>query len=67
MLVLMRRLDEQIIIDEQIVITITEISGDKVRLGIDAPSNVSVDRMEVHLAKHARRIENAVPTVGDGP
>jgi carbon storage regulator len=46
-LVLSRKRDEKIIIGENIEITIVEIRGDKVRLGIDAPVEVSVHRKEV--------------------
>lgn len=48
MLVLTRRIGEQIIIADNIRVTITAIQGDKVRLGIDAPPDVQVDRQEVH-------------------
>jgi carbon storage regulator len=47
MLVLSRKKNESIVIDEKIVITIVEIRGDKVRLGIDAPKEVPVHRSEV--------------------
>ena len=49
MLVLSRHQDESIIIgDDDIVITIVEIRGDKVRLGIIAPKEVPVHRQEVY-------------------
>jgi carbon storage regulator len=47
MLVLSRKRDERIVIGENIVITVVEVRGDKVRLGIDAPSEVPVHRQEV--------------------
>ena len=50
MLVLSRKLNESIIIDDQIKITIVEIRGDKIRLGIEAPKNVSVHRREIYEA-----------------
>jgi carbon storage regulator len=50
MLVLSRRQDERIVIGEQIVITIVEIRGDKVRVGIEAPRDVPVHRREVYDA-----------------
>ena len=50
MLVLSRKLNESIIIDDQIKITIVEIRGDKIRLGIEAPKHVSVHRREVYEA-----------------
>jgi carbon storage regulator len=50
MLVLSRQRDESIIIGDNIVITIVDVRGDKVRLGIDAPREVSVHRREVYEA-----------------
>ena len=50
MLVLSRMRDESIIIGDNIVITIVDIRGDKVRLGISAPSEVPVHRQEIHEA-----------------
>ncbi len=50
MLVLSRRRDEQIVIGHNIVITIVDVRGDKVRLGIDAPQEVTVHRREVYEA-----------------
>jgi len=51
MLVLSRKIDEQIVINDNVVITIIEIRGDKVRLGIDAPKEIPVDRREVYERK----------------
>jgi carbon storage regulator len=53
MLVLSRKKNESIVIDENIVITIVEIRGDKVRLGIEAPKEIPIHRSEVHDAIHA--------------
>ena len=50
MLVLSRQRDESIIIGDNIIITITDIRGDKVRLGIQAPPEVPVHRQEVYDA-----------------
>ena len=50
MLVLSRKRDEQIVIGSDIVITIVEIRGDKVRLGISAPTHVPVHRSEIYEA-----------------
>jgi carbon storage regulator len=47
MLVLSRHRDESIMIGDEIVVTIVDIRGDKVRLGINAPSSVPVHRQEV--------------------
>lgn len=48
MLVLSRGRGESIIIGDDIVITIVDIRGDKVRLGINAPTEISVHRQEVY-------------------
>jgi carbon storage regulator len=50
MLVLSRQRDESIMIGDNVVITIVDIRGDKVRLGIEAPAEVSVHRQEVYEA-----------------
>ena len=50
MLVLSRQRDESIMIGDSIVVTIVDIRGDKVRLGITAPSEVPVHRQEVYEA-----------------
>ena len=50
MLVLSRKKNESIIINDDIVVTVVEIRGDKVRLGIEAPKDVSVHRREVYEA-----------------
>jgi carbon storage regulator len=50
MLVLSRQRDESIIIGDDIVITIVDIRGDKVRLGIQAPTAITVHRQEVYEA-----------------
>ncbi len=52
MLVLSRKKNEAIRINNDIVITVVEIRGDKVRLGIDAPKDVAVHRQEVYEAIH---------------
>jgi carbon storage regulator len=49
MLVLSRRLDETLIIGDDIKITVLGISGNQIRLGIAAPREVSVHREEVYL------------------
>jgi carbon storage regulator len=50
MLVLSRQRDESIMIGDNIVITVVDIRGDKVRLGINAPVEVPVHRQEVYEA-----------------
>ncbi len=50
MLVLSRQRDESIMIGDKVVITIVDIRGDKVRLGIEAPEEIPVHRQEVYEA-----------------
>ncbi len=55
MLVLSRKKNESIVISNDIVITVVEIRGDKVRLGIEAPKDVPVHRQEVYEAIHGTK------------
>jgi carbon storage regulator len=48
MLILTRRIDEQIVIDGNIRVMVVAVKGDNVRLGITAPPSITVDRSEVH-------------------
>lgn len=50
MLVLSRKREESIVIGDDITITVVEVRGDKVRLGITAPLDVAVHRKEVYEA-----------------
>ena len=50
MLVLSRHRGERIIVGDDIAITVMDIRGDKVRIGIDAPSEVTIHREEVYQA-----------------
>jgi carbon storage regulator len=52
MLVLSRKKNESIVINNDITVTVVEIRGDKVRLGIVAPKEVPVHRQEVYDAIH---------------
>jgi carbon storage regulator len=66
MLVLSRKKNESIVIDDRIVITVVEIRGDKVRLGIEAPRDVPVHRSEVYEAIH-RAQESPKPAESEVP
>lgn len=57
MLVLSRKTNESIVIGDAIKVMIIEVRGGKVRLGIDAPKEVSVHRSEVHEAIQRERSE----------
>lgn len=54
MLVLSRKKNESIVINNDITVTVLEIRGDKVRLGIVAPKEVPVHRQEVFEAIHGK-------------
>ena len=62
MLVLSRQSDETIIIGDNIRVTIEEVRGDKVRIGIDAPRDVTVHRQEIYDAIK-REAEHGAKTV----
>lgn len=75
MLVLTRRIDESIIIGNEIVVTVLEVRGDQVRLGIKAPRSVQVHREEVfrqieaenaQAARSAGRARDAVARMPGG-
>ena len=74
MLVLSRKKNESIVIDNDITIMVVEIRGDKVRLGVEAPKEVPVHRREVYDAikrselqqqEEATREADAAGTAGD--
>ena len=50
MLVLSRKKQEKLVINEDIFVTVVDIRGDKVSLGVDAPKDVPVHRKEIHTA-----------------
>ncbi len=55
MLVLSRKKDESIVINDSIIVTVVEIRRDKVRLGFEAPKDVPIHRREVYEA--IKRVE----------
>ena len=63
MLVLSRKKNESIVVDDSIVITVVEIRGDKVRLGIEAPREVPIHRSEVRDKMAAAAQSEPVPEV----
>lgn len=62
MLVLSRQKDESIMIGDDVEITIVDVRGDKVRLGINAPRNIAVHRKEIYLAIQKEKAENEPQT-----
>ena len=61
MLVLSRRSHESIRIGDTIVVTVLEVRGDHVRIGIDAPHDVEVHRQEVYEAIQSANVSAASP------
>lgn len=61
MLVLSRKKNESVIINDNIVVFVVEIRGDKVRLGIEAPREIPVHRNEVHAAIQREKREKEKP------
>lgn len=61
MLVLTRRVGESVVIGDGVVVTVIEVRGDGVRIGIDAPRSVRVHRAEVLEAVMAANAESSVP------
>ncbi len=60
MLVLSRYKDQSIYIGDDIVVTIVDVRGDRIRLGIEAPSNVPVHRQEIYEAIKREQREERV-------
>jgi carbon storage regulator len=50
MLVLTRKINESIVINDDVSVLVVEVRGDRVRLGIEAPKNVTVHRKEIYDA-----------------
>lgn len=65
MLILSRREGETIVIDGSIRITVMEVRGDQVRIGIDAPRSVSVHRQEVYEQISERNMRSSDVTTAD--
>ena len=59
MLVLMRHINDVIVIDGNIRITIIDVLGNKVKIGVEAPKEITVDRLEIAEKKRMEeRIDN---------
>ena len=67
MLILARRVDESIVIGDEIRVSVVDIRGDQVKLGIDAPRSVKVYRQEVFDAIQAENRAAAASNATDLP
>ncbi|MDP7268458.1 MAG: carbon storage regulator CsrA [Pirellulales bacterium] len=66
MLVLSRKKNESIVINDDITIVVVEIRGDKVRLGVEAPKEIPVHRREVYDAiRHGNAAETTSEPTGE--
>ncbi len=59
MLILIRKIDESIVIADDITVTVLEISGERVKIGIDAPRDVVILRQELQEQVRQENIETA--------
>ena len=60
MLVLSRKLNQSIVINDNVVVTVLGIKGETVRIGIDAPGEIPVHRQEVHERIQSQEVLMAV-------
>lgn len=67
MLVLSRQRDESIMIGDDVEITIVDVRGDKVRLGITAPKSIPVHRREIYDAIQREKAQKGEADVHAGP
>jgi carbon storage regulator len=67
MLILARKRNEQIVIGDDIVVTVVAIRGGNVRLGIEAPGSVSVHRKEVYEAIQKGKVGGGTPAEPPNP
>jgi carbon storage regulator len=59
MLILTRRVEETLLIGDNITVTVLGVKGNQVRLGIEAPRDMDVDREEIRERKNADRAKGA--------
>ena len=61
MLILTRKPDETLVIDQHIRVHVMSVNGNQVRIGIEAPKDMEVDREEIFLRKQQERIAHQRP------
>jgi carbon storage regulator len=66
MLVLTRRPTEALMIGDDVTVTVLEIRGNQVRIGVNAPRNVAVHREEIFEKIQAEHVDEAQPNDGRG-
>ena len=65
MLILTRKIDESIVIADDIIVTVLEISGERVKIGIEAPRSVVILRQELQEQVRQENIEAAAAAAAD--
>lgn len=65
MLVLTRKVEESILIGDDVEIMVLGVSGDKVRIGINAPREIEVFRKEVKDSRNGNGVEREAPAPAD--
>lgn len=63
MLILTRRINESVIINDNITLTVLGIKGNQVRIGINAPADVKVNRQEIYESKYIHPSDGNAPPV----
>ena len=67
MLILTRRIGEEVVINENIRVTVLHVRGKAVRIGVTAPASVSIVRQEIHALRADLDAESSRPCEGDPP
>lgn len=67
MLVLTRKINESIVIGDNVRVTIVEVAPGRVKIGVEAPKSVRVDRSEVHEKKQSEQGVGAGPSQESEP
>jgi carbon storage regulator len=67
MLVFTRSKKQQIIINDSIVVTVVDIRGEKIRLGIEAPREIAVHRREIHDSIREEKVVEGTATSREEP